>query len=463
VRGKSETGWRSRLCVLLAGVLVVVPAAVAGCGGGSDDGGGSGGSGGDGTKSGAGTTLTYWATNQAPKIELDEAIVREASARFKQQTGITVDFKVVPWGDLFTNITTAVTSGKGPDVLNIGNTWSASLQATGAFVPFEGDDLAAIGGKEKFLPTAWSATGAPGETPTSVPLYGLSYVLFYNKKLFKDAGIAAPPKTWSEFVADAKKLTKDTDGDGKTDQWGVTVEGANIATNSHAAFIFGRQRGGSLFDSEGKPTFTSEGQVKAVQDFVGLMSDAKAVSPSNAQFSDGSQAVSQFAKGKAGMFMWQINAQTGLTANGMKPSEYGVAEMPVEDGTDTPTMTMVAGTNMSIFANSEHKDAALEFVKFMTSTEEQVELNKAYRSLPVVADAAKDPAFGSPIEKIANSILAEHAEPMPQIAQEGQMETLIGDAIKQLFAQAATKGTVSTEDVRSALDDANQKMAAAGG
>jgi multiple sugar transport system substrate-binding protein len=147
----------------------------------------------------------------------------------------------------------------------------------------------------------------------------------------------------------------------------------------------------------------------------------------------------------------------------MKPSEYGVADMPVADGTDTPTMTMVAGTNMSIFANTEHKDAALRFVKFMTGTDEQVRLNQAYRSLPVVADAAKDPAFGSPVETIANRILAEHAEPMPQIAQEGQMETLIGDAVKQLFAQAATKGTVSTEDVRSALEDANQKMAAAGG
>jgi multiple sugar transport system substrate-binding protein len=456
----SCTGTRRRALGLSAFAAICVVAAA--CGGGSSSS-TSTGAGGGGARANAGTTLTWWATNQAPKIDLDNQILRGAVARFKRESGVTVNFKVVPWGDLFTNITTAVTSGRGPDVLNIGNTWSASLQATGAFVPFEGDALSAIGGKDRFLPTAWSATGASGKTPTSVPLYGLSYVLFYNKKLFRQAGIAAPPKTWSEFVADAKKLTKDTNGDGTPDQWGVTLEGANIATNSHAAFIFGRQNGGSLFGSDGKPTFTAPGEVKAVQDFVGLMSTDKVVSPSNAQFGDGSQAVAQFASGKAGMFMWQINAQTGFTADGMKPSQYGVAEMPVADGTKTPIMTMVAGTNVSVFQHSKHRDAALQFVKFLTSAPEQVALNKAYQSLPVVGEAAKDPTFAAPIEKVANSILANNAAPMPQVAQEGQMETLIGGAIKQLFAQAATKGSVTPADVRSALADANQKMAAVGG
>ena len=72
-------------------------------------------------------------------------------ADFSKQTGVKVNFKVIPWPDLFNNITTAVTSGQGPDVLNIGNTWSATLQSTGAFLPFKGSDLSAVGGKDKFL------------------------------------------------------------------------------------------------------------------------------------------------------------------------------------------------------------------------------------------------------------------------------------------------------------------------
>ncbi|MDQ0297071.1 hypothetical protein J2S52_005110 [Streptomyces sp. DSM 41037] len=42
----------------------------------------------------------------------------------------------MPWSDLLNRILAAATSGQGPDVLNIGNTWSSSLQATGALLPW---------------------------------------------------------------------------------------------------------------------------------------------------------------------------------------------------------------------------------------------------------------------------------------------------------------------------------------
>ena len=84
-----------------------------------------------------------------------------------------------------------------------------------------------------------SATSSPftefisvRKDPTSVPLYGLAYTLFYNTKLFKQAGISAPPKTWSEFVADAKKLTK------PPDQYGVTLEGGSISEGANADSIW---------------------------------------------------------------------------------------------------------------------------------------------------------------------------------------------------------------------------------
>ena len=111
-----------------------------------------------------GQTIEYWASNQGATIDQDKQVINEAIARFKKESGVTVKFKVIPWADLWNNITTATTSGKGPDVLNIGNTWSASLQATGAFMPFDDDTLKTIGGKDKFLETSYSASGAPGKS-----------------------------------------------------------------------------------------------------------------------------------------------------------------------------------------------------------------------------------------------------------------------------------------------------------
>ena len=48
-------------------------------------------------------------------------------------------------------------------------------------------------------------------------------MLACNWPLFEEAGISRPPQTWDEFTSYAQRLTKDTNGDGKTDQWGVCV------------------------------------------------------------------------------------------------------------------------------------------------------------------------------------------------------------------------------------------------
>src|SRR5436305_11173899 len=146
---------------------------VTACGGGSSSGGGSN----DSPK-----TLTYWASNQGATIAVDKKVLQPELDKFQKQYGIRVKLEVVPWSDLLNRILTATTSGQGPDVLNIGNTWSASLQATGAFTPFDDAALGQLGGRSRFLAGSMAATGAAGQTPTSVPLYGLAYGLFYNKK-----------------------------------------------------------------------------------------------------------------------------------------------------------------------------------------------------------------------------------------------------------------------------------------
>jgi multiple sugar transport system substrate-binding protein len=219
---------RSKLAVAWP-LAVVVALVVAACGGSSDDNKGSSTSSASAAKNLKGQTITYWASNQAKDVPTDYKLLKPELDKFTRQTGVKVNLKVIGWADLFNNITAATTSGKGPDVLNIGNTWSASLQATGAFLPFDGGTLGQIGGQDKFVGSSFSATGAKGQTPTSVPLYGLAYALFYNTKLFKEAGIDSPPKTWSEFVADAKKLTK------PPDQYGVTLEGGSISEGAHFA------------------------------------------------------------------------------------------------------------------------------------------------------------------------------------------------------------------------------------
>ncbi|MFD5040856.1 ABC transporter substrate-binding protein [Streptomyces sp. NPDC058378] len=431
---------RAAAAVTLA---ISVAAGVTGCGGGTSSGGGS---------NESPKTLTYWASNQGPSVEADKKILTPELKKFEKETGIKVKLEVVPWADLLNRILAATTSGQGPDVLNIGNTWSASLQATGALLPWDDKNFEAIGGRDRFIDSAVASAGKEGEPPAAVPLYSLSYALYYNKKMFADAGITTPPATWDQLVADGKKLSKD----GK---WALGAEGSNLSNNIHQTFALGQQHGADFFDKDGKADFTSDGAVSAVKQYVDFMAKDKIIAPGNAEYAQ-NQSLTDFAKGRTAMVLWQAAATT-FASQGMKPEDWGVAPVPVPagaPGAGKQTNSMVAGINMAVFKNTKNIDGAKKFVKFMTSDEEQKILCKTYGSIPPVKAAQSDPAFSAPELKVLRDTLATSAAPLPQVPNESQFETAVGTAVKELFADAAAGKPVTTETVKARLEKAQQTM-----
>lgn len=405
-----------------------------------------------------GTTLTYWASNQGTSLQNDKDVLTPELAKFQQQTGVKVNVEVIGWNDLYTRILTATTSGQAPDVLNIGNTWASSLQATGAFMDFNDQAFSDIGGKDRFLATSLTTGGATGKAPTSVPLYGLAYGLYYNKKMFADAGLK-PPTTWQELETAAAKLT-----DPAKKVYGLSLAAGSYTENAHFAFIFGKQHGADLFNGT-KADFTSDGIVNGVQQYLDLMQKDKAVNPSNAQYNNGNQSVADFANHKAAMVLNQNNANATLAANGMKPDEYGVVAIPAPSplpsgGKDVASH--VAGINVSIFKDSKHQAAAKQFVKFLTSKDEQELLDKKFAALPVVKDAALTFTSNKQQAQIFQDVLATKSAPLPLVANEGDMETVVGKALNGLFAQIATGKSVSADDIKKALSDAQDKLASGG-
>ncbi|WP_233604751.1 sugar ABC transporter substrate-binding protein [Micromonospora sp. HM5-17] len=426
---------------IAAVALLLGPVAACGDDGGGDD-----------------RTLVYWASNQASSLDEDRRILRPELDKFERATGIRVELEVIGWPDLLNRILAATTSGQGPDVLNIGNTWAASLQATGAFLPFGDAEIAALGGRERFLGPSFAATGAEGQPPTSIPLYGLAYGLFYHKRLFAEAGITTPPKNWTEFVEVGKRLTRG-------DQWGLAIEGASYTENAHHAFIFGQQHGADFFDVLGRPRFAEHHHVMAVKQYLDFMATHKIVNPSNAEYTTPPQPIGDFANGKAAMLLWQNSALNVLATLGMSPDEYGVAPPPIADPLPPGGRRVnshVAGINISVFKNTDNREGALELVRFLTSVEEQRILNKAFGSLPVVTDAYADPAFQTPQLKVFQEVLATTAAPLPQVPQESQFETTVGTAMRDLFARVASGQPVGEAEVHAALLKAQQEMGAGG-
>ncbi|WP_328296993.1 sugar ABC transporter substrate-binding protein [Streptomyces sp. NBC_00435] len=434
---------RTRAAAVTA-VTVSMLAAATACGGGSATEGGS-------NKSPK--EITYWASNQGPDIAADQATLGPELKKFEEQTGIKVKLEVVPWSDLLNRILAATASGQGPDVLNIGNTWSSSLQATGALLPWDAKNFDAIGGKDRFVDSAIGSAGAAGKDPAAVPLYSMSYALYYNKKMFQEAGIEKPPATWDEMVTIGQKLSKD----GK---WALGAEGANLSNNIHQAFVFSQQHGASFFDASGKPTFDTAENVDAVKQYVDLMAKDRIIAPGNAEY-DKNQSLQDFANGKTAMVLWQ-SAASSFKTHGMKEGDWGTAPVPVPaggtPGTGKNVNSMVAGINMAVFKNTDNIDGSLKFVKFMTGDEEQKLLNKTYGSIPPVKAAQSDPAFANEDLTVLRNTLSTSAAPLPQVPEESQFETAVGTAVKELFADAAAGRAVTTESVKAKLTKAQQQM-----
>jgi multiple sugar transport system substrate-binding protein len=404
--------------------------------------------------SGSGGTITYWASNQGTSLDNDKQVLTPQLEKFTKETGIKVNLEVIGWNDLQTRIQTAVTSGQAPDVVNIGNTWAASLQSTGAFMPFDDAAFKAIGGKDKFVKTAMDTGGAPGQDPTSVPVYGLAYGLYYNKAMFSAAGLT-PPNNWEDLVTDAKKLTSG----GK---YGFALAAGSYTENAHFAFINAAQNGADLFDKDGKPTFSSDGVVTGIERYLDLMQKDKVVNIGNAQYDNGTKAVNDFATGKVAMILNQNNADNSIVANGMTSDKYGVVPFPAPANASAQTASHVAGINLSIFKNTKNQDAALKFVNFMTSAETQTALGKPFSSLPVLNAATPNFTDNADEAKTFSDIYATKSKPLPLVPAEDQFESTVGKAMNQMFATIASGGTVSTDDIRTAMKTAEQQVAAAG-
>jgi ABC-type sugar transport system, periplasmic component len=406
------------------------------------------------TGSSSGQTITYWASNQGTSLANDKEVLTPVLDKFTSETGIKVNLQVIGWNDLQTKIQTAVTSGSGPDVVNIGNTWGSWLQSTGAFVKFDSANAKAIGGLDKFVKTALDAGGAPGKTPTSVPVYGLAYGLYYNKKMFSDAGLTAPA-TWEDLVADAKKLTT-----GK--QYGLSLAAASYTENVHFAFLTAAQNGAEFYNSSGKPTFTSDPIVSGLKRYIDLMQTDKVVNPSNAQYDNGTQAIADFATGKAAMVLSQNNADASIKSNGMASDAYGVVALPSPASAAQKVATFPAGINLSIFSYTKKLDASLQFIKYMTSASTQATLDKPYAALPVLKGASASFTDNAAEAKVFLDAYNNQSKPLPQVSTEGDFENTIGKALSNMFAKIASGGTVSDADIKSALQDAQSQVAAQG-
>lgn len=378
-----------------------------------------------------------------------------AAKAFTAKTGIKVNVDQSPWSTYSTKTETAITSGHGPDVIEIGNTQAATYSRTGGFLSWTPPMYKAIGGKGKFVSTSMKVTGAPGQAPISVPFMGQTWVMEYNKQLLRQAGLTSPPTTWSAFVKDAKKMN-----DPSKKVYGAAIGLGAPSGDATWDWIIQTQQGGGYYDSSGHPDITSKVDAKALASFLRWLYPDKIINPALVSDSTGTLATTEFERGQAAMLLTQ-NPQQAIT----NPGKYGIGYVPVPSPVPpggSTVMSHIAGENLAIFKTTKHVSADLKFIKFLTSTGEQEAINKKMYELPTTSAGLNTPYFQTPVQKTFGKILTQHAKPMPTEASSNNLGMSIGNSTVQLARSVASSHKVSLSAVASALSKDQQTIQAQG-
>lgn len=148
----------------------------------------------------------------------------------------------------------ALASGQGPDIFMIGNTWIPSFSDKIVPAPVGQTIVNTQKFKNNFVDVAADDL-IMDEKIFAVPLTVNTLGLYYNKDLFNQAGITAPPKTWNEFIADVIKLTE-IDDSGNIVKSGAAIGTAyNINRSTDILNLLMLQNGAKMTNDQGAPTF----------------------------------------------------------------------------------------------------------------------------------------------------------------------------------------------------------------
>jgi multiple sugar transport system substrate-binding protein len=212
-----------------------------------------------------------------------------------------------------------------------------------------------------------------------------SLVVFYNKTLFASAGVPAPANdwTWDDFERAAKAITKDTNGDGTPDIWGV---GTEVSMFRLAPLIWAA--GGELVDNQTQPTkllLDTPAGMTALNWFTSWQTQWKAAPNRVAEKAMDSET--RFQRGQMGMFLSSRRAVTALRQ--IEVLDWDVAPMPRK----IKSATMLHSDGWCISAASKQRTLAWAFVEFVNGNDGQKLLSGAGRTVPSRQSIAQSSAF----------------------------------------------------------------------
>jgi multiple sugar transport system substrate-binding protein len=363
-----------KACVAIA-AAVTMSATLAACGGGEP-------------AATTPTTLKVWIMGD------DGSKFEKLVEEFTKSSNIKVDVDAIPWDSVNEKLTTAVVSGNGPDVMQIGLSLLPNVIDSGALADLSSKistqpNLAS----DKFLDAAAADKLNPAGKVLSVPWISDTRVLFYRTDILAEQGLTAPPTTWEQLRAYATKLA--ARGKGKygyyIPQWDAPLP-----------VQFTWQAGGDVVDASGKVNLDTPEFQRAVDFYLSFYSGKLVPTASDFDQTQG------FISGAAPMLI--SGPYLAKTIKDQAPElagKWGVTTVP----SDKSGTALYAGSNLGVFSKSTNVEASVKLLNYLADPATQVKWYTINGELPAVkaalngATLAGDPTVKVYVQQLANAKL----------------------------------------------------------
>ncbi|MBT3297041.1 MAG: sugar ABC transporter substrate-binding protein [Verrucomicrobia bacterium] len=254
-------------------------------------------------------------------------------------------------------------------------------------------------------------------------------VMFYNRDMFQAAGVALPEQdwTWDDFLATAKALTRDTNGDGNRDTYGYVGNPGWVAEQH--TWIW--QNGGSMFNAALTTcTINEPAAVEAIQFFFVDLRKRYGVSPRAGESRGGS--VEEFAMGRAGMMMG-IRPHVPYLR---KQARFAWDVTPLPYRRQRAALTGMAG--YAISPRTRHRAEAWEFLKFLVSGDGLKPMIEAGMSMPPTRSLAKSDLFLKSTPPEHNEVFLDAPErgylrPVPLVNHFSQVNDIVNRELQRAY------------------------------
>lgn len=378
------------------------------------------------------TTIDFWAMGRE-----GEMVQRLVPAFERLHPDVRIRVQQIPWGAAHEKLLTAYVGEAMPDVFQLGNTWIAELAALEALEPLDSwlrRDPEAV--RLDDYPAGILDMNRLARRTRALPWYVDTRLLFYRTDLLRDAGYATPPATWTGWREALQRVQQ---------RRGAPRHAILLPlTEWQVPIILALQHGATLLRGDGEYGAFRAPATRAAFDLY-LSFFRLGLTPATTQIAN---LYHDFANGDFACFIsgpWSIGELRARTPPAFA-TRWATAPLPTLDEAGIG-VSLAGGASLAMFRGSPRKDAAWQWMVFLSQPQRQVEFFKLTGDLPARTSAwTNEPFTTDPVIRAFGQQL-RHAHATPKVPEWERIASKVSQ-----YGEAMVRETLSVDAALAALD-----------